>query len=55
MRGDPTKNLQKVSDFHQIVSPATGNPHHQARKTPVVEHKGNATLLSAHWILRDAP
>ena len=51
----PIQSLNKsfAECFRSLpVCQARGNQRMQKR--PVVEHKGNATHLSAHWILRDA-
>ena len=49
-----TRDLNKVSEVCHFVCASAGNRHHRGPKTPVVEHKGNATHLTADWSLRAA-
>ena len=47
-----SQRFQIVSKICHFVRSSAANPHHQAPKTPVVEHKGNATHLTADWAIR---
>ena len=48
------QEFQKVSNVCRIVFPSAANPDHQTPKTTVVEHKGNATHLTADWAVTAA-
>src|ERR1017187_5361855 len=50
--GISSQRFQIVSKICHFVRSSAANPHHQAPKTPVVEHKGNASHLTADYPLR---
>jgi hypothetical protein len=52
--GRSKEGFRKVSNVYGIVGFSTTNPHQQAPKNAVVEHKGNVTHLTPDWSLRVA-